>query len=65
MSTTRPLMLFVTAALRSLADGAAVAQQAGMSFSAGNAAHAARGGCGQDALIGTGGAGLLYCLAID
>jgi hypothetical protein len=30
-----------------------------------NAAHASRGGCSQEALIGTGGAGLLYCFAAD
>ena len=30
-----------------------------------NAAHAARGGCSQEALKGTGGAGLLYCFAAD
>lgn len=30
-----------------------------------NAAHATRGGCSQEALVGTGGAGLLYCFAID
>lgn len=30
-----------------------------------NAAHASRGGCGQDALKGTGGDGLFYCFAID
>jgi hypothetical protein len=30
-----------------------------------NAAHATRGGCSQEALIGTGGAGLLYCFAAD
>ena len=30
-----------------------------------NAAHASRGGCGQDALKGTGGAGLFYCFAAN
>ncbi len=30
-----------------------------------NAAHDTRGGCGQEALQGTGGAGLLYCFAAD
>jgi hypothetical protein len=28
-----------------------------------NSSHASRGGCSQDALKGTGGAGLLYCFA--
>ena len=30
-----------------------------------NAAHASRAGCGQDALKGTGGAGLFYCFAAN
>lgn len=30
-----------------------------------NAAHASRGGCGQEALKGTGGAGLFYCFAAN
>ena len=30
-----------------------------------NAAHPSRGGCSQEALIGTGGAGLLYCFAAN
>ncbi|MET0575635.1 MAG: hypothetical protein ABWZ83_07205 [Mesorhizobium sp.] len=30
-----------------------------------NAAHPSRGGCSQDALIGTGGDGLLYCFAAN
>jgi len=30
-----------------------------------NASHATRGGCGQEALRGTGGAGLFYCFAAD
>jgi hypothetical protein len=30
-----------------------------------NAAHASRGGCSQEALIGTGGAGYLYCFAAN
>lgn len=30
-----------------------------------NSSHASRGGCSQDALRGTGGAGLLYCFAAD
>ncbi|MCR5855525.1 hypothetical protein [Mesorhizobium sp. J428] len=30
-----------------------------------NAAHASRGGCSQDALKGTGGAGLFYCFAAN
>ncbi|MCX7305121.1 MAG: hypothetical protein NTV73_12420 [Hyphomicrobiales bacterium] len=30
-----------------------------------NAAHASRGGCSQDALKGTGGAGFLYCFAAN
>ncbi|MDP3898383.1 MAG: hypothetical protein Q8Q62_17070 [Mesorhizobium sp.] len=30
-----------------------------------NAAHPSRGGCGQEALKGTGGAGLFYCLAAN
>ncbi|MBN9061599.1 MAG: hypothetical protein BGP06_02485 [Rhizobiales bacterium 65-9] len=30
-----------------------------------NASHASRGGCSQDALKGTGGAGLLYCFAAN
>lgn len=30
-----------------------------------NASHPSRGGCGQEALQGTGGAGLFYCFAID
>jgi hypothetical protein len=30
-----------------------------------NAAHASRGGCSQEALIGTGGAGFLYCFAAN
>ncbi|WP_137128080.1 hypothetical protein [Roseomonas sp. HF4] len=30
-----------------------------------NASHASRGGCSQDALRGTGGAGLFYCFAIN
>jgi len=30
-----------------------------------NASHMTRGGCSQDALRGTGGAGLLYCFAIN
>jgi len=30
-----------------------------------NAAHASRGGCGLEALRGTGGDGLLYCFAVD
>ena len=30
-----------------------------------NSSHASRGGCGQDALKGTGGDGLLYCFASD
>jgi hypothetical protein len=30
-----------------------------------NAAHPSRGGCGMDALRGTGGAGLLYCFAAN
>ena len=30
-----------------------------------NAAHPSRGGCSQDALIGTGGAGLFYCFAAN
>jgi len=28
-----------------------------------NSSHLSRGGCSQDALRGTGGAGLLYCFA--
>lgn len=30
-----------------------------------NSSHASRGGCSQTALQGTGGAGLLYCFAVD
>ena len=30
-----------------------------------NAAHATRGGCGQEALRGTGGDGLFYCFAVE
>ena len=30
-----------------------------------NSSHPSRGGCSQDALKGTGGAGLLYCFAAD
>jgi hypothetical protein len=30
-----------------------------------NSSHPTRGGCGQDALRGTGGAGLFYCFAAD
>lgn len=30
-----------------------------------NSSHASRGGCSQDALRGTGGAGLLYCFAAN
>ena len=30
-----------------------------------NSSHLSRGGCSQDALKGTGGAGLLYCLAAN
>ena len=30
-----------------------------------NSAHASRGGCSQEALIGTGGAGFLYCFAAN
>ncbi len=30
-----------------------------------NAAHPSRGGCSQEALVGTGGAGLLYCFAAN
>jgi hypothetical protein len=30
-----------------------------------NAAHASRGGCSQEALVGTGGAGLFYCFAAN
>lgn len=30
-----------------------------------NAAHPSRGGCSQDALKGTGGAGFLYCFATN
>jgi hypothetical protein len=30
-----------------------------------NSSHPSRGGCGQEALRGTGGAGLFYCFAAD
>ena len=30
-----------------------------------NAAHPSRGGCSQEALVGTGGDGLLYCFAAN
>ncbi|HYQ82587.1 MAG TPA: hypothetical protein VEP28_00955, partial [Rubrobacter sp.] len=30
-----------------------------------NSSHATRGGCSQDALRGTGGAGLFYCFAAN
>ncbi|HEV2008440.1 MAG TPA: hypothetical protein VGQ88_06920, partial [Burkholderiales bacterium] len=30
-----------------------------------NSSHASRGGCSQDALKGTGGAGLFYCFAVN
>ena len=30
-----------------------------------NCSHASRGGCSQDALQGTGGAGLFYCFAAE
>jgi hypothetical protein len=30
-----------------------------------NSSHLTRGGCSQEALRGTGGAGLLYCFAAD
>jgi hypothetical protein len=30
-----------------------------------NSAHPTRGGCSQDALKSTGGAGLLYCFAVN
>jgi hypothetical protein len=30
-----------------------------------NSSHASRGGCSQEALKGTGGAGLFYCFAVN